>query len=251
MLSLVVYIAPFLLGIVALVSLIVAVANFRRVQRAPYYRIRRESSRHAWRWLLILVLAAGGGFAAVQVRQFVPPLDLEELFPPAPTATPTFGLGALPTLTTDPELTPRDIFEGPPTITPTQSPPTLSPTPYIATIESTVTPPADASLTITAVSSGISPNLTPVNVGDTFPVGTARIYFWVEYANMANGMSWSRALLLNGTVVRTESEAWERGSEGIAYYWFDAQGGWPAGSYEVQFYLGDRQVSSATYSVVN
>lgn len=251
MLSLVVYVAPFLLTVMALIALLGVISNFRRARRAPYYRIRRVASQNAWRWMLVAVLSAGAVVAAFQVRQFVPPVDLEELFPPSPTPTPTFSVAGLPTGTVDMTLTPKDLLGGPPTITPTQPSPTPTLTPFIATIETSVTPPPDATLRITEISSGISPNLTPVNSGTTFPVGTARIYFWIEYSNMVNGMSWSRALLLNGTVVRTESEAWERGAEGVAYYWFDAQGGWPPGNYEIQFYLGDKLASSATYSIVN
>lgn len=251
MLSAIVYILPVILGIVAVVALIAAFTNFRRARKAPYFRLRRQSGRKGWRWLLVLVLAGAGAFAALQSQQFVEPLELASLLPSAGTATPTLSPLTFPTSTIDLTLTPKDILEGPPTITPTESPPTAPPTPYIATIQSTVTPPADAGLAITGISSGLSPELEPVNTGDVFPVGTPRIYYWVEFENMVNGMSWSRALLLDGRVVRTESEAWERGTEGVAYYWFDAQGGWPTGRYEVQFFLGDEMVDSATYQVVN
>ncbi|NLH06453.1 MAG: hypothetical protein GX484_02500 [Chloroflexi bacterium] len=251
MLSAIVYILPVILGLVAVIALITAFTNFRRARTAPYFRIRRQSSQKAWRWTLVLILASAGAFAAVQAQQFVEPVELASLLPSAATDTPTFSPLTFPTSTIDLSLTPKDILEGPPTITPTEPPPTLSPTPYIATIQSTVTPPSDATLTNTGISSGLSPDLQPVNVGDVFPVGTPRIYFWVEFDNMVNGVSWSRALLLDGRVVRTESEAWERGEEGVAYYWFDAQGGWPTGRYEVQFFIGDKLVDSATYQVVN
>mgnify|MGYP001243231139 FL=1 len=251
MVSVVVFALPIIVGLIAIIALVAAFTNFRRARKAPYYRIRRQSNQKGWRWVLALLLAGAGAIAALQAQELVEPVDLQALLPQAGTATPTFALLAFPTGTVDLTLTPKDILSGPPTITPTDAPPTLSPTPYIATIETTVTPPVEASLALTAISSGISADLEPVNTGDVFPAGTPRIYYWVEFENMANGMSWSRALLLDGRVVRTESEAWERGTEGVAYYWFDAQGGWPAGRYEVQFFIGEEMVDSATYEVVN
>lgn len=251
MISAILSVLPIILGLIAVIALISAFTNFRRGRKAPYFRMRQQATRRAWRWSLILLLTAGGAFAALQSRQLVDPVELSSLLPSQDTATPTFSLLTLPTATVNTTLTPKSPLEGAPTITPTQGPPTAVPTPYIATIESAVTPPPDASLTVTEVSSGISAELTPVNSGQTFPVGTPRIYYWIEFENMVNGMSWSRALLLNGRVVRTESEAWERGESGTAYYWFDAQGGWPMGAYEVQFFIGDDLVDTATYEVIN
>lgn len=249
MLSLIVYLMPFFLAAVALVAAIGVYSNFRRSQTAPYFRIRRKAAQTGWRWALILLVAVGGAYAALRARASLPAPDLASFLPATPTAPATIGPDLL-----SPEgpITPTaPVEEGaPPTITPTGAP-EGSATPFLATIESTVTPPAEAELTITDISSDISSNLTPVNPGTSFPVGTPRIYYWVSFSNMENGLSWSRVLLLNGTVVRSESESWERGTEGTAYYWFDAQGGWPAGSYEVQFYLGDRLADTATYDVIN
>lgn len=250
MLSIIVYLAPFLLGIVVIVAFGIALVNFRRSRQAPYFRLRREANRKAWRSILAVVVGVAGVLAALRMRQFVPPVDLRSMLGPGSTVSEQPSLlNQDQTLTAPPTSDQTDTK--PPTITPTQ--PTLAPSPtsVIATINSPITPPADASLTVTDISSGISTNLRPVDVGATFPVGTPRIYFWIEFENMQDGMSWSRVLLLNNEVVRTESEAWQQGSEGVAYYWFEAQGGWPAGQYEIRFYLGDQVVASEIYEVVN
>ena len=250
MVSLIIYAAPVLLGIGVVVALVIATINFRRSRQAPYYRLRRDANRAAWRAVLAIVVGIAGILAALRLRQYIPPVDLAALQPRLDAAREEEPPPLVPEQTDT--LSPTEsTTAGPPTITPTQ--PTLAPsaTPIIATIDSTITPPADASLTITAISSGISANVSPVNAGTTFPVGTPRIYYWIEFQNMQNGMSWSRVLLLNGTVVRTESEAWQQGEEGIAYYWFDAQGGWPLGRYEIRFYLGDQLSASEIYDVVN
>ncbi|HEC23383.1 MAG TPA: hypothetical protein ENI95_10765 [Chloroflexi bacterium] len=254
MLPTIVYIAPYLLGILWLISLIGAYVNFRQARRAPYFRLRRDASRRGWRWTLMLVLTTGGIGGAMTARQFVPPPEFNfrpSLLFASPTPAPTLALVLPPTITPNPSLTPRSPFEGPPTITPTQPTPTTTPTPLIATVASSVTPPPDASLRITAISSGISADLRPVNTGTTFPAGTARIYFWLEFENMVDGVSWSQVLLLNGSVIRSESQEWDRGAEGSAYYWFGAQGGWPAGNYEVQFYVGDKLMATASFTIVD
>lgn len=245
MLAAVVHIAPYVLGFFALISLLGAIVNFRQTRKARYFRLRRQASIRAWRWVLALILLTGGVVASLRLRPLIVPSDLGAYLAPPPTPSPTLA----PTFATPrPSATP---FPLPPTVTPTSPPATPTITPYLATVESTVTPPATVRLIITAISSGISTNLTPVNAGTTFPVGIPRIYIWMEYDDMADGLSWSRVLLINGEVVRSESELWDGGTEGTTYYWFEAQGGWPAGRYEVQVYIGERLVASQAFDIVD
>ncbi len=251
MLALFVYSIPYVLGVILLISAAAAFTNLRRARRAPYFRIRNQAFRQGWRWVLTGLIAVAGLVLSIAARQSLAPPDLRALVPGRAQATPTFELVLVATATQDPDLTPKLFEDLPPTITPTVPTPTGTPTPPIATIQSVVTPPADAQLVITAIASDISSSLRPVNPGETFPAGVARLYFFVEFSNMADGMSWSRVLVRNGAVIRSESESWDRGPEGDAYYWFGAQGGWPAGSYEIQFYLGDRLVASRVFTIVN
>jgi hypothetical protein len=247
LLSLVVYLIPYLLGIVLLISLIGAYANFRRARKAPYFRIRRASAQRGWQWVLILIVCLASIIVATFARRYVPPFNFGTLLPPTSTPTPEIPVSATPD-SGQPPAPPLDI---PPTITPTQPAPPITPTPVFATIESEVTIPPGATLSISAISSGISPSRTPVNPSTTFPAGTQRLYFWLEFSGMLDGASWSQALLLNGSVVRSESEAWGQGAEGTSFYWFEAQGGWPAGSYEIRFYLGDTLAASETFSIID
>lgn len=251
MLSIALSIIPYILGLLALVALISFITAYRRSRKAPYFRIRKDSARQAGRWLLTLLFSVAGIVGAILSKQYISPADITTLI--TPLLTPAATADALPTLAPPTSMvsTQADI---PPTITPTQQPTPTSaatPTSLVTTIESAITPPPSANMEITAVSSGISPSLTPINPDSAFPAGTPRIYFWVEFSSMANGISWSRVLLRDGTVIRSESEAWERGEEGLAYFWFDAQGGWPAGNYEIQFYMGDQLVDSREFTVVN
>jgi hypothetical protein len=52
-------------------------------------------------------------------------------------------------------------------------------------------------------------------------------------------------------VVRSESEAWSQGTDGTGFYYFEAQGGWPGGEYEIQFYLGDHLAASAEFAIID
>lgn len=250
MISLIVYLIPFLLGVVVLVAITGVISQVRRLRTAPYYRIRQAATRQAWQWVLIALAAAVGIAAAIYARRFVPPLDRPfRLTASQPEGTPlaTLNLDVIPT----PGQQPTGV-EAPPTITPNLSPePGVTGTPVIATIESDVTLPPAATLSITAISSGISALEEPVNVDTSFPAGTQRIYFWLSFSSLADGLSWSQVLLLNDEVVRSESESWAHGAEGTSFYWFEAQGGWPAGSYEAQFYLGDTLAARADFSIID
>ncbi len=253
MVSLTIYAIPYILGAVLLIALFSAFQNFRLAVQAPYFRIRRDSVTAGWRWIGIAAVASAGIVLAIISRGAVPPPGAVAL--PAPGAQTSYLTAATlmltPTASFEGGLSTKDILSAPPTITPTRPAPSQTPTPFIATVESQVTPPVDAVLSITAISSGISPNLQPVNADDEFPAGILRLYVWIEYSNMVNGASWSRVLLIDGDVVRSDSEVWERGESGIAYYFFDAPIGWPAGVYEVQFYIGERRVAAQTFSVID
>ncbi len=256
MLRLFVYIIPYVLSIVLLIAIVNSAANFRRSQRATYFRLRRDATRGAWRWFLIAIASGGAIALSLIARKDIPPPgpDVLQFSPPTSrvTTTSTPETISLPTVTTrEPAAPTKDFIVPPPTIPPTLPTPTITSTAYIATIESQVTPPPNASITITAISSGISASLEPVNTDTEFPAGTPRIYVWIDFQEMADGSSWSRVLRLNGEVIRSESEGWERGADGIAYYFFDAQGGWPTGAYEVTFFIGDKLVTSAQFSIIN
>jgi hypothetical protein len=249
MLSLIVYTLPYILGIVLLIALVSSFTSFRRARSAPYFRIRRDATRSAWRWLLVLLVCIGGVYGLLRIRRTLPPPNLASLWPSPPTVTPTFGILGIPTPTLNPNATPKESFVGPPTITPTQPTATPTSTPFISPIQSDVTPPANATIKITAIASGITSLLAPVNAGTKFPAGTPKIYVFYEYTNMADGISWAPALLRNGAIVFTVSDLWKLGEKGKAYYQFDAHGGLSAGNYQVQLYVGEKMVAQGVFTI--
>jgi hypothetical protein len=240
------YIIPAVLALVFVIAVISAVVGFRRYKKSPYFRLRQQAARQGWRSVAMALVALAGMVGAVFARQVIEP--------PAPQVGPTPTLPLLEGAVTPVLPSPTPVQGQPPTITPTDAAPAL-PTPtmtaVITTLESSVTPPAQASMSIAAISSDISQDLQPVGVSEDFPVGTTRIYYWLEYENMADGMSWSQVLYRDGQLIRSESGVWGEGEEGLFYFFFGAQGGWPAGIYEIQFFIGEELVASQTYEVVN
>jgi hypothetical protein len=235
------------LGVLLIASIIGLITNLRVYRKATYFTVRRDSARKVRRWFVVLIITIGGMAAGFRLRNIY--ISEENAQPDIAVPTPT-SLELAPVITIDPSLTPKDLREAPPTITPTQPTPTQTPTPAIATAETGIEVPEGASLVITAISSRITANLLPLDPGDSFSAGIPRIYFFFDYENMASGVSWSQVLLYNGEVVRSQTETWTWGAVGKdVYYYFETRGGWPAGSYEVQFYLGDQLAASETFTL--
>ncbi|MBN1122140.1 MAG: hypothetical protein JXJ17_13770 [Anaerolineae bacterium] len=235
------------LGILLIASIIGLISNLRVYRKATYFTVRRDSARKVRRWFIVLIIAIGGMAAGFRLRN----IHSDEEGPPSDITTPASPtVESLPIATIDPSLTPKDLREAPPTITPTQPTPTQTPTLAIATAETSIEVPEGASLTLTAISSRITANLLPLDPGDSFAAGIPRIYFFFDYENLAQGVSWSQVLLYNGEVVRSQTETWTWGAVGKdVYYYFETRGGWPAGVYEVQFYLGDQLAASKTFTL--
>ncbi|MCC6905654.1 MAG: hypothetical protein IT326_07410 [Anaerolineae bacterium] len=248
MLSIIVYLLPFVSAVMLLIAVLGAAFSFRFASKARYFRVRRAATERAWRWVLAGVISLALGAIVLLLRDRVPPPEWAFLSR-APAETPT--LAVPPTLLP----TEASILPASPTPEPPAADVTLTPgpdgTPIIVTIDSPVTPPIEAALTLSTISSGISANQTPIDEGNAFTAGLPRVYYWVTYTGLADGSSWAQVLLRDGEVIRSESSAWSRGASGLTYFWFEAQGGWPAGRYEVRFYVGDRLMTGGTYDLIN
>jgi hypothetical protein len=245
LLAVVVYVAPYVSGLLIVVALIGVYANFREARRAPYFRFRRAAGTRGWRWVLVLLVSIVVFVVSLRSRGSVSPPDFgawravptPTLLPTAATvlATLTPGGGALPT----PSLTETLAL----------SAPTTMPTPSVEMTQARITPLVDAVLEITDISSDVSPGGEPVNIGATFPAGLPRIYVWYRYDHMTDRVSWSRALFSDGVQIRSEVGEWEAGESGVGYYYFSAQDGWTPGQYEVQFTIGDQLADFATFTI--
>lgn len=264
--------------LVAGVLFVFALWNFRRGKREPYWRLRRAASLHGWELFLVSVtltfLASGvclfSGLAqavlgsstpipgstatASEVRDIAAtpsarataPLDrpagtpsgVPQATPGASTSTPTAG-SALH----------NDASSPTPSARPTLMPYPVLPGVAITPIESSVTPPADATLTITAVDSQTTGDLQPVEPKDVLPAGARRVYFWLSYSGMADGTAWQRLLLREGNAIQGGAYLWASGTDGSAVYFFGDAEGFAPGNYEIRIELGAEEAASYSFRI--
>ena len=119
----------------------------------------------------------------------------------------------------------------------------------VTPLESSVTPPAAAALTITAVDSQTTADLQPVAPSDVLPEGARRVYFWLSYAGMVDGVAWQRVLLREGTAIQGGAYLWASGADGSTVYFFGDAEGFTPGDYEIRVALGAREVASYPFRI--
>ncbi len=279
---------PYLVGgmlILALVLFLAALVYFRRGKRDRYWRLRRAATLHGWQLFVVsltLVFVASAvclfsGFASyilegssptppatsassptpglvtasTTVRPTIPPVATRTP-EPAPSAT-RQPETAVPTAM--PSTTPR------PTLAPTRTGPASSPTPAGSTLTPTatefpllplpsdVTPPAGAELSIVAVDGSVSADLQPVNPDTVLRAGATRIYFWVAYRGLVDGVAWERYLLRDGRAIQGGAYLWNGGAEGTSLYFFGDAEGFEPGEYEIRLSFSGVTVASQTVTV--
>lgn len=166
----------------------------------------------------------------------VPPVDS-----PAPqvepSATPTGPPAILPTSQPPPPVTVVTVIATPGS-TPTHTPfPTF--TPHARPLASDVTPAPDARLEITALDDEVTNALLPVDPATSFPAGTERIYLFVAFENMTQGVLWRRELYRDEELIEGNSYLWGLPTEGRTSFFLGSDPAFAPGSYEIRLYLGD------------
>ncbi len=171
---------------------------------------------------------------------------------PSLTPTPTATATATPTYTATPTATvtdtPTTTFT--PTITPTPTD-TLIPVIQSTSLESNVTPSADASISITALDTQVSNDGTPITPSTTFKAGFSRIFFFVDFKGMQSGVLWRRELLFNGQLVQSHEYLWGMAQDGSAFFFFGQEGGFKPGNYEIRLFIGEgtQPIAAMTFTV--
>ncbi len=214
-----------------------------------------------------LALLFGRGrpaYAGVVVPTFSPTPDEQPTF--TPTLTPTLTATTVPTLTTLPSVTPTSSPTLSPThtltptvtLTPTETPtPTITFTPsptFEVTLRLTPLPNSrtarqNARIQIIAADATVTRNQTPVEPRAQFPAGIRRIYLFINYEQMDNGVGWSRVLYREGIPVQGQAYLWSLGEAGGSYFFFGHENGYAPGSYEVRLYLGDNEMSRFSFII--
>lgn len=257
----------------ALLLFLISWRFFKRSRTNAFWRKRRDAGQRGWRVFVVGfgLFSCSGFFCAFSV---VSALFIEEENPapatgtttqvsmltsPAPQQTPEATATLLPLVanaTQTPEVTPKPVTQivivtATPVSTPTETPfPTFTP-PF--TPEATyVTPLPEASIWITALDDQISDDLTPVNPRTSFVAGTIRVYFFVEFEAMTQGVKWTRALYRNGELIDGSNYRWGLEENGTSYFFFGNDSGFEPGLYEIRLFIGDTDVpeSIMPFSVV-
>lgn len=270
--------------VLALLLVLIALRLFRRSRTDIFWRRRREAGQRGWRLLVL-----GGALLILSVVACVSSVFMsvfggDDETPAAPTAvagvrtadvldvTATPSPETLPTTalvdnaaTLPPQLvapTEAPITPSPPptvVVIVTATPPLTTPlptpfatfTPYVTPLVSSVTPNPDAALEITALDSAISDQLGPVNPGTSFEAGIKRIYLFVDFRNMTQGVLWKRELYRDGELVDGNVYLWGSETDGSSYFFFGSDTGFPAGDYEIRLTIGAVQtpISSARFTI--
>ncbi|MDY6877314.1 MAG: hypothetical protein SWK90_14070 [Chloroflexota bacterium] len=226
-----------------------AIPQFIKARRASYYVMRREALTRAMRWMLTMLILQALAVAWL----VVPPRLAAVLFTPTPAPT------ARPTSTSTVTSTPRPTRT--PTITPTRRPtatPPLIPTPTLAVpppdvaltpLPSAVPAREDALITFITLAADRDDNGQPVGMGTEFPPGDHRVYLFVSYEGMANGVAWTLALYREGEFMDGTTQLWEWGERGQTYLYYKPPEGYEPGTYEMHVFIETRLQGVAQFVI--
>ena len=258
----------------ALLLILISLRLFRRSRTDVFWRRRREAGQRGWRLFLFafsllalasltcaLTLAIGllgdedsatGDTPAATQETTRLAASLET--PEAP-STVAPGTPNAPESTTGPAESGHTATAPPATLmiviitaTPAYSPtPTSFPTftPFATPAPAGVTPRPGAVLRITALSDQVDAALHPVNARTEFATGTKRIYFFVEFSGMTDGVQWRRAIFKEGELFDDNTYPWGLASSGTAHFFFGQDSGFEPGAYEIRLYIGASDTPSS------
>lgn len=267
---------PFITGALFALGLLLFLLSlrlFRRSRSDVFWRRRRDAGQRGWRTLvlsfvLIVLSVLSCMFTAVAL------IMNQHDSTPAPT-----GVVIEPSPSLLPAETPQETVMSPATEVPSETPAPTRPldtaTPFVIVITTTpvftptgtpfptytplatplvsdVTPLPGASIRITALDDQISDALTPVNPRGAFRAGTTRIYLFVEFTGMAQGVLWKRELYRDGQKIDGNSYLWGLETDGTGYFFFGDDSGFPPGDYEIRLYIGSDEdpVNIASFAIV-
>jgi hypothetical protein len=139
-------------------------------------------------------------------------------------------------------------------VTPTETPfptftPNFTPPPVIAS----VTPRANAQIVILELDDQISDTYLPINPHRVFNSDTTRIYLFVRYSAMTEGVLWQRNLYRDGELVDENIDLWKLGDEGETFFFFGDSNGFLPGEYEIRLFIGDRKnpINTMPFTVID
>ena len=264
------------LFLLALLLFLVSLRLFRRSRTDVFWRRRRDAGQRGWRifvfsFALFALSALSCTFTGMMmlfskgssshsaplegVSQYSTPVASETGTESAnPELSPTSGdlLDTPLPVATAPFATPSPvvvIITTTPAFTPTETQfPTF--TPNVTPLVSNVTPLPDAQIKITALDDQMSADSSPVSPRVLFDAGVKRIYLFVEFKAMAQGVLWKRALYRDGELLDNSSYLWGLETEGKTYFFFGNDNGFGPGTYEIRVFIGDSSTPTSTMTFI-
>ncbi len=184
----------------------------------------------------------------VPTEPFTPiPIRSEE---PLPSLTPQPSYTPLPSYTPAPTLTPLVIVvTSTPGPLPSSTPyPTFTPPASSTLLAPRVTPRPNARLTITGLDTQVSDEGEPVEARTEFPAGISRIYYFVRFNFMGQGVVWKRYLYYQGEPIVGGEYLWGPRMSGYTYFFFGSDTGFVPGEYEIRLFIDDDDIPISTVS---
>jgi len=233
-----------------LTGLVLGVVALRRVFLAGklrYYLLRREQAAGAWRLLLtaaVVVMASIVVFTLGRPAAYV-------VFPPTPSTTPSPTASQTPTVTATPTITITPSISLTPSVTPTA---TASATPELPEslqllYQDDVTPQPEAVLSPILVAERLTNFNIPIDPSDTFDNPVGRLYGAFSYDHMSDGVRWTAFWNRDDETICFETKPWDGGTGGYGYTDCLPDGGWPAGTYEIQMFIGTQWQVSTRFEI--
>jgi hypothetical protein len=235
----------------SIIPVMMAIYQMDRARRAPFYAARGAALQRVRRWALVaLLMVVVALILLVVAPRLAKILDWPEE-PAEGAPTPTGAVMVTPTVR--PTRTPTAT----PTRRPTATPPFIpTPTTDVALPESAATPLPDAvpagegaHITFITLAAERDEAGQPVDPGTEFPPGDHRVYLFISYEGMANGVAWTFAVYQDGELLDSATQAWEWGAAGKTYLYFKPPGGYEPGLYEMQVFVEEQLKGVAQFVV--
>lgn len=229
-------------------SLVVAIRAYIQVGRAGYYVVREAARRTAVRASLAILIFTLLTIVVPFIPRQAPTPDPTPIPTPhsSPTPTPTRATSTpTATYTATPLPTATEPF------IPTSTPQPTLPITFTVALSLAVPPPADATIEFWTLAEGVDRNNRPVGPATQFPEGIERVYLFFVYDGLLPDVPVTTVWYRDGEFLSGGTDLWEsRRTRGERYVYMTLGGGYSAGEYEVQVWLGDRLQIRVFFSVV-
>ncbi len=241
----------YVLVFVSAILTALAISQLSKARRAPFYVLRKEALRRARRRMLVALMMQ---VVAVDILMLMPYLA-KSVVVPAPVAIVTQTEVGASTLAPTPAPTQT------PTTTPTRRPTATAPfiptpTPAVLLPELGIGPPPsavpareDARITVIALAADKDEEGRPVDPGTEFPPGDNRVYLFIAYDGLTDGVTWTFAIYRERELLDSTTELWEWGEQGKTYLYYKPAGGYEPGVYEMRIFIEKRLQGVAQFVI--